>query len=214
MDIKLSITIMAHPKRKEWVKYLLNNLNGEVKVIWDEKNNVWDTARRSWLSYDPNCSHHLVIQDDVIVSLNLRSAAEKLIKEVPDEIITLSTINYRLNSQERETYKKLYREGVRWYKNTKVLTAPAIIVPTKYIEDMVYACDFFNSPHDDVRIRQYCNIHQAEVHHTVPSLVEHRSTEENKSLVKGNDKNRGTRQVVIFIGEDKSGLDLDWKKFD
>ena len=70
--ITLSVSMMAHPKRAAQVEGILAQLDRkDVEVVWDERENRWDTGRRSMLAYDPRCSHHAVIQDDVLVCRDL-----------------------------------------------------------------------------------------------------------------------------------------------
>jgi hypothetical protein len=57
---------MAHPKRAEFIPELLEALGQDIPVTWDQKNNRRDTGKRAMLAYDPGCTHHAVIQDDVL----------------------------------------------------------------------------------------------------------------------------------------------------
>jgi hypothetical protein len=67
MSVTLSVAIMAHPKRAALVDGILARLDrDDVPVIWDEQGSRWDTGRRAMLAYDPSCTHHVVIQDDII----------------------------------------------------------------------------------------------------------------------------------------------------
>lgn len=209
--IKLSITVMAHPSREKWVNEIISKIGGDINVVWDRGVSLWDTSRRSWLSYDKNATHHLVIQDDTIPSENLRETLEEALSYISKEIVSICTIAYKMNSKEQAEYHRLFTNNKRWYLNTNILGAPAIIVPVEYIEDMIKYCDILKDPDDDNRIKNYCDIHGARVYNSVPSLVEHRPVAENPSLIKGHDlRQRGSRQTLIFIGENKNGLDLDW----
>lgn len=211
-DIKLSTTIMAHPKREKYVKEIQEKLGKEVHVEWDQGISLWDTARRAWLSYDKAATHHLVLQDDAILSKDLIPTLEEALQTISDQIVSICTIDYRMRDDDRKNYKLKYKNGQRWYLKTDILSGVATIVPTEYIEDMINYCDTLKSKHDDIRIINYCKLHDAQVHHSVPSLVDHRPSSKNKSLVQNHDnRNRGERQALIFIGEENSGLDLDWE---
>lgn len=215
MSIKLSVSIMAHPKRADFVKEIQNDLGFKAHVEWDRGISLWDTARRSWLSYNPKATHHLVLQDDVIISKDLIKTLEKALEYIPEDIISICTIKYRFNKIELQQYTDHYNKKFPWYTHSGILSGPAIIVPVAYIEDMIKYCDTLITPHDDLRIKTYCNLHGIPIRHSVPSLVEHKSTEENPSLLRNHDdKKRGNRQTVIFIGRENSGLNLDWKNID
>ncbi len=201
-NIKLSVTVMAHPKREEWAKELQSELNAHIE--WDNGVSVWETAKRAWLSYDPQATHHMVIQDDAIISQDLIKTLEKAIKERPNDIITPCTIAYKMTSRDRMEYERLYRHHQKWFVTQLNLSGVAIIIPTDIIEEMVEYCDTLPTPHDDKKILQFAKDKQMAIYNTVPSLVDHRPPHENPSLMSNHDlKTRGNRQALIFIGKEQ-----------
>jgi hypothetical protein len=208
-NIKLSVTVMAHPNRKEWALELQKQLNAHIE--WDNGISVWETAKRAWLSYDPQATHHLVIQDDAIISQDLIETLELAIKERFHDIITPCTIAYKMNSRDRIEYERLYRHKQKWFTTQMNLSGVAIIVPTDMIEEMVEYCDTLPIKDDDKKILQFAKHRQMAIYNTVPSLVDHRPPHENPSLISNHDlKTRGNRQALIFIGENSSGITLKW----
>lgn len=61
--VALSVAVMAHPARAAFVDELTGLLDRPAKVVWDERQDRWDTGRRAMLAYDPACTHHLVVLD-------------------------------------------------------------------------------------------------------------------------------------------------------
>ena len=47
MNTKLSISIMAHHSRAEWVKEIKTKMNEDIHTEWDRGISLWDTARRA-----------------------------------------------------------------------------------------------------------------------------------------------------------------------
>src|SRR5690606_31863943 len=48
---------------------------------WDKISNIWDTARRAWLRFDPNADWHIVVQDDLIIGKNFLQNVEKYLDD-------------------------------------------------------------------------------------------------------------------------------------
>lgn len=205
MKTKLSISIMAHPSRKEWVEEIKTKMNEDIHVEWDRKISLWDTARRAWLSFDPTATHHLVLQDDIIPSKNLRAAVEKAIEYTPDLPFCLFIYeDYFINNQKKK-YDEAYHSNGAWLRTKLTVLAPAIVMPTKYIQEMVLFGDKQKHlPADDTKIAAFFNKKNLDILITVPSLVEHRGS---ISLVGSKKDNR---VAYIFIGEDNSGENLNW----
>ena len=90
---------MMHPDREKFKPYLLDKL-GNVPVVLDNKNSIWDTCQRAWAEFDPTADYHVVIQDDALVCDDFKEKAEKL----------QSDLNGVENeTDEHEKYKKLQK---------------------------------------------------------------------------------------------------------
>lgn len=200
--MKVSVTVMAHPKRTDWATDLASKL--DCGITWDNSNNVWDTARRSWLSYDKSATHHLVIQDDALVCLDFLDAAQNAAAMAPNWPICFSAIEYKVSKQ---FYRRAMANGDTWYPvSGRGVSAVSLMIPTRMIGGMLEGCQDIDTEHDDVRISQYFKRRGTPVLLSVPSLVDHRKSE---SLV-GNTQHRN-RGVLGFIGQDTSGLSIEWQ---
>ena len=205
MSTKLSISIMAHPSRKEWVEEIKTKMNEDIHVEWDRKISLWDTARRAWLSFDPTATHHLVLQDDIIPSKNLRATLEKAIQHSGDNIVCLFIFQEFFKDNQQSKYDMAFNSSKPWLKVNKTILAPAVIMPTKYIEEFVKFGDKQKHlPADDTKMSAFCDRKNIGVLLTVPSLIEHK---DQKSLVGVSTKDR---TAYKFIGENNSGEFLSW----
>ncbi len=213
--IRLSVAMMAHPKRAAQVEAMLSRLDRECEVIWDEKNDRWDTGRRAMLAYDPEATHHVVIQDDLLVCRDLFAGLEKALEHVPADAPVCGYIG-RVRP-ELETVaacvRRAQESGASWVTMHTLNWGPLVVVPTACIRDMIRHCDRLNVPNYDRRLSRYFELQRGiRTWYTWPSLVDHA---DGPSLVSGRiatDRARArlSRVAFDFIGEDASALDVDW----
>lgn len=198
----ISVAIMAHRKREQWVPELQDQL-GDCEVVWDRHNDRHETGLRSILAYDPKASHHMVVQDDAILCRDLRAGVEQLIEFTDNHPVALymgnvgpqaAALRAMVNST---TPRFVAGEGPHW--------GVAIALPTAHIPDLAAWYEKQDIPNYDRRISRWYSKEKIECWYTAPSLVQHRK--DNPSLVQGRN---GGRQAVWFIGEDESALDLEW----
>lgn len=186
---------MIHPLRRKYLPYLESKIPN-IRVNWDEGKGVWDTARRAWLSYDPNKEFQCVIQDDVILCNDFVNKVEKLV-EIGDKYVYGLFI--RNKRQKGLDWEQGFKDGyIIWWKLNWAL---GVVVPTKLVEDMVAFCDKMTDPkytnRDDERMKEYFKSIGKKIYYPIPCLVEHRDEED--SLI-GLGHNRG-RKAVKFLGE-------------
>lgn len=162
---KLSITIMAHPDRKDYIPYLKDKL-GDVLVVWDEKNNLWDTCRRAWLAQDMSAEYGLVVQDDAIVCDGFREKAEAMLNE---DYIYSFFAGYMLESRIRLAEKN----GEDHVLTGVIFNEVALCMRTEHIRSMVKFSDDRDARHDQF-ISQWAKFNKIKVYHPIPSLIDHR----------------------------------------
>jgi hypothetical protein len=196
---RVSVAVMAHPSRRAWAVDLAEHLDCEV--VWDRYNNVWDTARRAWLSHHPNATHHLVVQDDAVLCRNLRAALPEIVKWRPNSLISLIAIKSKLSQADRSRHDRAVESGERWFSAKAGLPGCALMLPVPDIAPMVMWGDVLKSPHDDVKISAFYRSQGKPAHYVVPSLVQHRHQSENPSLVNPAAGWR-PRQSDAWVGED------------
>ena len=200
----VSVAIMAHPKRADMVAELEQMLDRPAKVVWDERNDRWDTGRRSLLAFDPSATHHMVIQDDVMPSMDLVAGVERALEWVPDGSPMMCYIG-RVRTYGPVIKKHLAdNAGASWFTFNETYWGPCLVLPTADIEPLVKRCDRMNVGNYDRRIGLWYAARKRLTWAPWPSLVEHR---DSPSLVAGR---TGQRQAHSFLGSDVSALTVDW----
>lgn len=204
----VSVSVMAHPSRAHFIPYIFDKLGREVPVAWDLISNRWDTGRRAWQLHDPAATHHLVLQDDVILSKNLLEA-------LPLVAATAGNRPVSLFARNKKRWNKLILQAmrrdrrVRWLVLCRLNWGPAVMLPVADIAPMLaWVDDNCYMPNYDVRIGYWYLRQNRPVWYTMPSLVDHRI--EGDSLV-WNLRSQAGRYALHFIGEERAGADLDWR---
>lgn len=210
MTATLSAVVMAHPKREHFIPELLENLDRDVEVVWDSGDNVrWNTGYRAMKAYDPNCSHHLVIQDDAIVPLDLVAGVEEACNHIPADAAMCLYIG-----RTRKFWRKVMMTGVKvprspaWIIMNQIHWGQGVVFPTHLIDEMLEWCDTqCHIENYDRRMSRWCELQRLQVWYPWPSLVNHR---ESPSLVPG----RGWQNRVAqwYLGSFESVLEQDWDR--
>lgn len=195
---------MAHPKRRQLAEDLADRLNCDV--VYDERNNEWDTGRRALLAFDPEATHHLVLQDDAVVCEGLTLGLEEALRFVPKRSpVSLYVGRRRPHSNLLpEATRKADELGASWLVMRDLNWGVGVCIPTSVIPEVVTEADQMTCPEYDVRVSAYFARRGTPVYYTWPSLVDHRDSE---SLLAGR-ANEG-RVAYRFLG-DESALAVDW----
>lgn len=203
----VSVSIMAHPDREAFIPELHERLGVKAPVVWDEKQDRWDTGMRAMLEYDPDATHHLVIQDDALPCRDLIAGLERAAPYIPP---TSPMVLYIGKVRPfRETIQRMVDQAgdvhVSWMVMSAVNWGPGILVPVDTLPEMIEYCDLWRRDVNyDRRISRFFEKDKRDCFYPWPSLVEHRKS---PSLI----ANRGgVRQAHSFIGLEASALDVDW----
>lgn len=210
MTVRVSLAVMAHPKRKRFVDELVPTLDREPEVVWDRNNDRWDTGRRSLLAYDRAATHHLVVQDDAIVSRDLVAATERAAAVAGERPMALYIGRGRpYRGLVSQANLGAERAGATWIEMHGPWWGVAIVLPTVHIPEVVKWGDGRpDVANYDKRISRWYGQEGIRCWYTVPSLVDHRRVAENPSLIPGRS---GNRYAHTFIGQDRSGLEVEWQ---
>ena len=172
-NFKLSVSIMSHVSRAEQLARLEDQIGDQIEyqVSLDPGDlGLWNNAKRAWANYSPDATHHMVLQDDVLLSKNFFFVAQKLINQVTpgDSVSFCDNIVAEMNLAEQN--------GYHWITTTKVRHAQCIVQPVSQIQDWIHFSDWFFRPeydYDDGRLEVYLYKNKRAIWHSVPSLVEH-----------------------------------------
>lgn len=204
----ISVAIRAHPKRAAWVSALLERLDAPAEVVWDRRNDPWDTGSRALLAADPQADYHLVIEDDAIICWNLVAGCRRALAHVPEGHPVGLYVG-----QNHEIIDGLFdrgrADGRSWLAYFGPWWGVGLMIPAADAERLVeWAEKECKTPKYDTRIALFYKRREMTCWYTIPSLVEHRSMVENPSLA--NPGQTLDRRAYGFIGEAASALDIDF----
>lgn len=200
--------IMAHRKREAWAEELSDQLG--FPVVWDRVNDRHETGLRCLQAgISSDATHHVVIQDDAIVCRDLIAGLEQAVQTSDDRLVGLYVGNVRPHAATvGKKVDEAQRAGRSWVAMNGPMWGVGIVVPTVHLPALVAHYSKSREQNYDRRIERWATAAKVECWYTIPSLVEHRSGEENPSLVPG--RPSLTRRARVFIGADASALDVDW----
>jgi hypothetical protein len=205
--MRLSVKIMAHKKRARHIPGLLERLGlTDADVIWDRRNDRWDTGRRAWEAVDQTADFGCVLQDDAVVPLDFIAGMEKALTFLPEKALVSPYTGTRRPAASRveRAVNEARKAGVSWIRMPSLNWGVGIIAPTDIIDRMLPWCDKQTYPNYDRRIGRYAiDVLRIPTWCTWPSLVDHR---DDDSLV-GHGQGRKAHQ---FLGEEVSALSVKW----
>lgn len=218
--MRLSAVIMAHPSREYLIPELLKELGEDLPVVWDEGwNDRHITGKLAMQSYDPEATHHLVLQDDVIPSRDLLAAVRSMIEHSGDHPIGLYCGKVRPMHNAIPVLMARAREnGTPWFAYEGPWWGPGIVMPTANIDECMAWYETAKGLNGqsidgyDRRIARWHSLKKIDCWYACPSLLDHRTIEEhdNHSLVFN--RTGRYRAAYWFIGSNNSGANTDWSK--
>lgn len=207
--MKLSVAIMAHPRRSTYVEELRGQLGRDVPVVWDRNNDRYDTGRAAVLACDPGATHHLVLQDDAILCRDFLAAAERAAEVVPDEPISFFYSHGSNQAHQRTNQIARTTRMPSWVRFEGPWWGVAVMFPTELIPEMVRHADAPRATRAyDKRLSLALRRMNVACHYVLPSLVDHRL--DGPSMIEGREQE--DRRAIAFIGREKSGLSLPWDR--
>lgn len=168
----ISTVVAAHPSREEMVTFLLQDLGQQVGVIWDEKEDIWDTHQRAWEAVDRNATHGLVLQDDAIPCIDFLDGAQRALDYYSDKVVSFYFGNASNHPKIMRAVQRAEEAEASWIFSTGTWWGPAIAIPTDQIDQMLTFCKGRRESYDR-RLAIWCGVTERIVYYTWPSLVEH-----------------------------------------
>jgi SAM-dependent methyltransferase len=177
----VSYNIMAHPKRKEYVKELEKQLPG-IRVIWDTQNNIWHTRKKCLRDHiKQGCDFGITIQDDSLLCENFKQRAESFINQIGNtEGIYNFFYSKRIN---RDLIDKAIKEGKNYVELKMILQEICFAFPTHLMREIIKTCDDPKKKHikpidlaeaDWVMDFRYMCDKKLSVYFSLPSLIDHK----------------------------------------
>ncbi len=220
MKPRLSVAIMCVPERRANVERMAEKLdvgNHSFEIVEDTYHDgIWPTAMRARTAYSPDATHHLVLQDDLMLCEDLIEGTELALSHLEaDGGVDLSTAWFSLCGTSEQQRREYLSGETSWFK-ANAFNGTAVGAPVGDIEP---AIDWANRTisqqpdGDDFKLWNWCIAAGRWCYHTVPCLAEHAGA--YKSTRKGVYGSVGGRELSSrgqFVGEDVSALSLDWTK--
>ncbi|MGW6912244.1 NAD-dependent epimerase/dehydratase family protein [Kitasatospora sp. NPDC054939] len=199
-QVRLSGAVMSHPKRAEEAGRLAAaDPRGRVRVIMDPEPDGRPTALRvaplSWSCVAPDATHHLVLQDDVVLAEGFYEHAERAAAAAPGEAIALYA---GWEARNGAVARLAALTGAPWaYTLQEHVPCQALMLPAEAARG--YAA--YQEEHGggwpyDVVVQRYLNAIGMPVRFCTPSTVQH----DDLPSLAGNTYH-GFRQATLFTGE-------------
>jgi hypothetical protein len=192
----VSVCIMGHPDREEYLPELLEALPGASLVV-DHGGGVWDTAQAAWQARDPAAAWHVVVQDDAVPCQGFLGLLSELLVD-PVACYGLffgREVGHLVRMAERQLLA-----GETEVVANRLYWGPAIALPTYLVGDVLSWCerqerrgafpDGWAGKRADSRIGRFFLEHGFPVRYPIPCLVDHRA---GPSLVGGYRQTPGER---------------------
>lgn len=175
---------MAHPSRAKWAEELSKQL--KAKIVWDQKNDVWDTCKRAWQAHEMTADWAITIQDDAIVAKDFRKRSKEHLKRASDLgcAVQFYAGSGRLDTQFAQSYPQGYYvdEFLSW--GVAIAIKPALIPP------MIRFGNSYPAWQDDIKIKYFLKSRRIKTYYPLPCLVDHRRMAENATLTGCKDSDR------------------------
>jgi hypothetical protein len=188
--MKMSISIMMHPSRAEYLPYLKSKL-GDVPVALDDGVGLLQNCKNAWNMRDLTADYHCVIQDDCIICENFKERAVAYLEKangLPVSFFYSQSKFYEKYKNEREETGAIIKKDL--------FGGLAICLPMKIIPAMLEYYDKQTIPFDDHRIGKFCMENHFDFYNPFPNLIDHR---QNIMSIFNKQKSQG--KAAEFIGE-------------
>jgi len=171
----------------------------EISIIKDaNRHGPWWTAKQCWQKgATSNATHHILMQDDILLCKHFVEGIEAVIEGFPNDIISLFAMP-----------RKNFDGSCRWGE-AEGTWGPSIVMPSALVKEfLVWEAENINPSlkHDDSRISLFAKLNNRTVKVPFPNLVDHRDNE--VKTVQGNRWSR-PRMSVDFMGS-RNPNDFDW----
>lgn len=175
--MKITVTVMAHPKRKAAAEALYSQLSKmpwhQCTITWDQRNSEWHTGKRA-LKAHLTGDWHIVLQDDVIITDNFYTEALNAIQHAPvKSLISFYTGTVRpLPGRVKSAVRRANEANACWLRGYLLFWGVGIALPTDHILPMLEYIAGRKEPYD-TRLGYFYMGNVLPVLYTNPSLVDH-----------------------------------------
>ncbi|WP_158845611.1 hypothetical protein, partial [Streptomyces sp. NRRL WC-3742] len=201
---RMSGSVMTHPKRLDAARRIAADAPpGALSVVVDPdptgRPSVLRTALAAWSAIGEGATHHLVVQDDMILSDGFFERAHRAVEAMPDAALALFAL---WDSRNGAAARFAALSGARWVGAVgEYFPCVAIILPRAVAAGYVeYASRHLFAWPDDILMDRYLRAAGVPRFVAVPNLAEH----DDQGSISGN-AFRGPRRSVCFLPTDQPG---------
>lgn len=211
--LELSGSVLTHPARGDAASRVLAQAPpGALAVVTDPLPSgpptVLRTALAAWEAIPSSATHHLIVQDDMLLSTTLFERAQLAIEAMPQAALALFSL---WDSRNGAAVRLGALSGARWVASVNEYTpCAALILPRAIAAGYV---DYLRSHSwtwpEDIMMSRYLRSENVPCLIAVPNLAEHNDV----PSIAGNSF-RGPRRSACFVpadrpgGEDRAHTDL------
>lgn len=201
---RLSGSVMTHPKRLAAARRLAAGAPpGALSVVVDPEPtgipSVLRTALAAWSAIESGATHHLILQDDMLLSDTFFERAQRAMELMPDAALSLFAV---WDSRNGAAMRFGALAGARWVAAVNEYTpCPALILPREVAAGFVaYARPQLYTWPDDILMYRFLRAEKVRCFVSVPNLAEH----DDPPSLSGN-AFRGPRRSACFLPSDPVG---------
>ncbi|MEU5976684.1 hypothetical protein [Streptomyces sp. NPDC047315] len=160
---------------------------------------VLRTALAAWSAIEEDATHHLVVQDDMLLSETFFERARAAVREMPEAALALFAL---WDARNGAAVRLAAMSGARWVGSVnEYFPCVAIVLPRRVATGFVeYGRQRLDAWPDDILMYRYLRDRGIPSYVSVPSLAEH----EDRGSISGN-AFRGPRRSVCFLPDDRPG---------
>jgi hypothetical protein len=200
----LSGSVLTHPARGDAASRVVAQAPlGALSVVTDPEPTgpptVIRTALAAWESIPPAATHHLIVQDDMVLADMLFERARMAIEAMPDAALALFSL---WDSRNGAAVRLGALTGARWVGAVNEYTpCAALILPRAIAAGYVdYVRQHARTWPEDILMFRYLRSRNVPCLVGIPNLAEH----EDIPSIAGNSF-RGPRRSVCFLPSDRPG---------
>jgi hypothetical protein len=176
--LRFSVVVMAHPSRRASAERLRDQYPElGIRIVYDPlpegPRSTLRTARAAWDAISPDATHHVVLQDDVLLCEEFPRHLAEAVATQPDRMVFLYTDWATPGAQ---LLRLAALRGACWAEAVDTyLPMQAAVFPVAVVRRLVEFVDARPDlePDDAVVLRRFLKTHEIVGLSCIPSLVEH-----------------------------------------
>jgi len=169
----MCIVIMAHPARFTAAQTLAELTGGTI--VWDRRDDEWDTGARALAAHDPSTPWHVVLQDDAVPAPDFTAHLAAALEAAPRTVVGLYLGRGRPEHRQPEIQDAITRadrDGTAWFTARFLGQGVGIALPTEHITPLLTWARDRPEPYDQ-RIAAWYRNQGHPILITWPSLINH-----------------------------------------